>query len=259
MDDETRLRLQGTFDRAAAPYASARPGYPDPVPAWLLGLESSAAESAPSVDVLDLGAGSGALTRVLRPWCRRLLAVEPSANLLGQLGAAVRTEGRVRATAERLPFGDATFDHVTVATAFHWFDPATALPEIARVLCPGGSLALVWNVRALTSPVARAVEQLLRRAQPPALRGEWGSDSARALDDSAWFEPPARADFAHAQLVDRSGFVDLVSSRSYVIALGADERTRLLARALRLVDEHADRHGLVEIPYVARCWRAARR
>lgn len=258
MDDETRRRLQGTFDAAATPYASSRPSYPEPVVGWLLGA-GSGRPAARRYDVLDLAAGSGALTRLLVPWARTLVAAEPSANLLRELCATTPVDLGVRATAERLPFPDSTFDTVTVATAFHWFDPEVALAEIARVLRPGGAVALVWNVRTKSTPVARALADLLRSARPPSLQGEWGAVSAEALDHSEWFEPPERAQFDHVQLADREAFVALVSSRSYVIALDEPERHDLLARAAAVVDDHADERGVVEIPYVASGWRSRRR
>jgi ubiquinone/menaquinone biosynthesis C-methylase UbiE len=262
MDTETRHQLRGIFDSAADNYATARPSYPPEVVAWMLsGTRGAAAFEAPrpGLDVLDLGAGAGALTRLLRDFSHRLVAAEPSGNLLRELRTVASTDGVAQASAEALPFADGSFDVVTVATAFHWFDPATALPEIARVLRPGGAVSLVWNLRALTTSFARDMESLLRRAQPAALSGAWGSDSASALDDDDWFAPPARAEFDHSQLLDRTMFVDLVGSRSYVIAKPSADRQAILTEAADLFDAHAGEHGQIVLPYIARCWRSVRR
>lgn len=247
MDMSTRGRLQSTFDGAARRYAAARPTYPAGAVAWLVG--------ATPVTVLDLAAGSGALTRALVDRGHTVVAAEPSRNLLRELTIAAPRALAVRAAAEELPFGNAAFDVVTVATAFHWFDPARALPEIGRVLRAGGRLSLVWNTRQLADPWSRRLDALLRAAQPSTLRGEWGTDSVRALDNSSCFEPPEHNGFPHTQRLDRSGLVDLVASRSYVIALDDSSRRDLLAAAGALFDSAADADGYVELSYVADCWR----
>lgn len=251
MDTSTRGRLQGTFDSAARRYAAARPTYPAEAVAWLV--------SATPVTVLDLAAGSGALTRALLGRGGIVVAAEPSRNLLLELTAEAPRALAVRAAAEGLPFANAAFDVVTVATAFHWFEPERALPEIARVLRAGGRLGLVWNTRQLADPWAREFDALLRAAQPSTLRGEWGTDSVRALDDSSYFEPPEHAGFPHTQRLDRSGLVDLVASRSYVIALDDSTRQDVLAAAAALFDSAADADGYVELSYVADCWRSTSR
>lgn len=248
MDGATQTRLKGGFDQAAEVYAASRPGYPDPAVEWLLGDGAD--------EVLDLGAGSGSLTVLLRRRAGLVVAAEPSPNLLTGLHAADPGIPAVRAGAEVLPFADGVFDVVTVATAFHWFQPDRALPEIARVLRPGGHLALVWNTRHLTSPWTHRLEDLLRAAQPPTLQGNWGSGSVRVLDHSRWFDPPDRASFDHEQLLDRAGLVDLVASRSYVIALEPASRSALLDQVGALLDAHARPDGTIALPYRTECFRS---
>lgn len=254
IDPATRDRLSGAFDSAAGSYAAARPGYPDAAVDWL--LDGSAG------DVLDLGAGSGALTRQLAvSGLRHVVAAEPSANLLRELGSALPVRDAaptyaVQAGAESLPFADASFDVVTVATAFHWFDAGRALPELARVLRGAGHLSLVWNSRSLTEPWTHRFEHLLRSAQPASLTGDWGAGSARALEGCAWFEAPAYAEFPHAQRLDRAGLTGLVASRSYVIALDAPRRSALLGAVGALFDGAAAGAATLGLPYVSRCWRS---
>lgn len=249
MDQATRGRLKGTFDAAARRYASARPSYPDSVVDWLVGVTPRA--------ILDLGAGSGALTRALVFRAGTVIAAEPSHNLLLELRSATPLACAVQTAAERLPFAAARFDVVTVATAFHWFDTRQALPEIARVLRPAGHLALVWNTRAVTDSWTRDLDELLRAAQPATLQGDWGTGSVRHLEASARFETPERAEFAHSQRLDRSGLVDLVASRSYVIALEEAPRRALLEAVGAVFDTAAGAGGSLDLTYVAQCWRAA--
>jgi SAM-dependent methyltransferase len=247
MDDTTRGALRDTFDRAASAYATSRPGYPVAAAGWLVGGRS--------LDVLDLGAGSGSLTRMLEQFASRVVAVEPSPNLLAELRLAAPGATAVRAAAEALPFKAGLFDVVTVATAFHWFDHETALPEIARVLRPGGTLSLTWNMRSGGASWTRALDDLLLAAQPPTLQGDWGTGSVRVLDDSALFGTPEYAEFPHAQAIDGPGLVDLVASRSYVIALDPAKRRRLLEDVAALFDAHVGASSTLDLPYRCQCWR----
>ena len=136
--DEKRGRATSFADVADA-YERARPGYPEQAVRWLVGDEPC--------DVVDLGAGTGKLTRTLVELGHRVTAVEPLAEMLRELGVAVPEATAVEGSAEQIPVPDASTDVVVCAQAFHWFDHNAALPEIARVLRPGGYLALVWNVR----------------------------------------------------------------------------------------------------------------
>ncbi|MEJ7628015.1 MAG: class I SAM-dependent methyltransferase [Nocardioidaceae bacterium] len=248
MDAATQRRLGISFDRAADRYAASRPAYPDAAVDWLLAGRDG--------DVLDLGAGSGSLTRALTLRVARVVAAEPSPHLLAELRAGSCAVPAVRAGAELLPFAVASFDVVAVATAFHWFDAERALPEIARTMRRGGHLALIWNTRTLTVPWTHELDLLLRSAQPPTLHGAWGTDSVHWLEKSARFARPEYAEFDHVQLLDRDSLLALVGSRSYVISLPPPDQEALLAKVARLFDASADPGGTLALPYRAQCWRA---
>jgi SAM-dependent methyltransferase len=248
MDADTRRRLRGRFDEVAGSYAAGRPSYPEAAVDWLVGGRAV-------TDVLDLGAGGGALTRALATRAARVVAAEPSRNLLVELRTVSPAISAVESAAERLPFLDASFDAVTVATAFHWFDHDRALPEIARVLRPGGRLGLVWNTREIGESWTRELGELLTSVQPPGLRGDWGTNSVRALDGSVSFSAPEYAKFRHTQRLDLAGLLNLVASRSYVVALEPHVRSSLLSDVTALFDSNADPGGSVEMTYRCQCWR----
>ena len=99
-----------------------------------------------AVDVLDLGAGTGAVTRLLRERVPgKVVAAEPDARMRAVLVRRVPDVLTVGARAEALPFADDTFDAVAVSSAWHWMDLALTVPEAARVLRPGGRLGVLWN------------------------------------------------------------------------------------------------------------------
>ena len=127
------------FDRAADVYDAARPGYPAEAVAWLA--------DGISGPVLDLGAGTGKLTAELVALGLDVTAVDPSRQMLRVLGERLPGVEALAGTAERLPLGDASVDLVVAAQAWHWVDESLAVPEVARVVRPGGRLGLVWNDR----------------------------------------------------------------------------------------------------------------
>src|SRR5262249_23471773 len=125
------------FADVAGAYERGRPEYSAEAIRWLVGEEPR--------DIVDLGAGTGKLTRGLLALGHRVVAVEPLAEMRGELERAVPGARALAGSAEAIPLQDGAADAVTTAQAFHWFDHAKALPEIARVLRRGGRLALVWN------------------------------------------------------------------------------------------------------------------
>ena len=147
MSAETNERRgrAASFGGVADVYERARPGYPVDAVRWLAGDEPC--------DVVDLGAGTGKLTRTLVDLGHRVTAVEPLPEMLDQLRAAVPEATALQGGAEAIPLPAESADVVTVAQAFHWFDHGPALLEIARVLRPGGHIALVWNVRDESDPL----------------------------------------------------------------------------------------------------------
>jgi SAM-dependent methyltransferase len=153
--------------------------------------------------------------------------------------------------AEAIPLADASADVVVSAQAFHWFDHAVALPEIARVLRPGGRLALVWNTRDDREPWVATLSDAVIGRETVEHR-----DAAEPLATSGLFSPVERATFSLVQRLDRDTLLDLVLSRSYCAVQAKAERAPVLARAGRVFDEHA-RDGIVELPYLTECFRAA--
>ena len=144
-----------SFGSVAEAYDRGRPTYPAEAVAWLAGGEAKV--------VLELAAGTGKLTRELVDQGHAVFATEPDEAMLEVLRQRVPEVSAKVATAEEIPANDRSVDVVVVAQAFHWFDHQAALPEIARVLKPGGHVALVWNSRDERIPWVRRMGDLLGR------------------------------------------------------------------------------------------------
>jgi SAM-dependent methyltransferase len=234
--------LSRSFGSVAEAYDRGRPGYPTQAVAWLMGGDAKV--------VLELGAGTGKLTRELVDQGHAVFATEPDEAMLAVLRARVPEVSAKVATAEEIPANDRSVDVVVVGQAFHWFDPDLALPEIARVIKPGGHLSLVWNFFDQRIPWVRRLVNVV---------GEHSATSSSAsdvLDDHELFEPAERTTFAFWQDVNRDTLVDIVASRSYIATLPEAERETRLDAVRALYDEYGRGHDGMQLPYVTECFRA---
>jgi SAM-dependent methyltransferase len=221
--DRERLGRAG-FETGADLYERARPSYPEAAVAHLVATTGIGGGSR----VLDLAAGTGKLTRQLRAHGAVCLAVEPSASMLEVFRRTVPDVAAAAGTAETIPAAGATMDSVVVGQAFHWFDPARALPEVARVLRPGGWLALIWNERDEADPAMAELVRISRwdRSAPYPV----GMDFGTVIDASNLFGSVDRTKYPFVQWLDLTSFVEQVASRSYVQVLPDRERQDLLAQ-----------------------------
>ena len=219
--DKARLGRSG-FAAGSELYERARPGYSDDVVGHLLATLAI----APSSRVLDIAAGTGKLTRALVATGASVVASEPSASMRAVFASVLPDTAQVGATAEQLPFVDHSFDAITVAQAFHWFDAPKALAECARLLRVGGGLALVWNERGESDPLVAELTRISKWDvhQPYPV----GMDFGAVIDASGSFGPVTRTRFRFTQQLDRGSFVEQVASRSYIAVLPEDRRRSVL-------------------------------
>src|SRR5215472_14819764 len=241
--DQGRRMRAVSFGAIAGAYERGRPPYPFQALDWL--LPPGAAR------VLDLGAGTGKLTRQLRDRGLDVIAVEPSAGMREELHRAVPGVAVLAGTAEEIPLADGTVDMVIVAQAWHWVDPALAVPEAARVLAPGGRLALAWN---------RRVEDEQWVADLSAIIGSRGTPgSSRHFPEiGPPFGPAERRSVEWVHRLSRAEMTDWVASRSYVITLPDERRGAVMGQVRDLLGTHPALAGEDEIALnmVTRCSRA---
>jgi ubiquinone/menaquinone biosynthesis C-methylase UbiE len=216
------------FEQVAEAYERSRPQYAPAAVAWL-------AERLPLQRVLDLGAGTGKLTRQLLPLAGRVVAVEPGDAMRALLERALPGVESLAGRAEAIPLPDESVDAITVAQAFHWFELDRALPEMHRVLRPGGGFALLWNEWDL--PELNAIVDRLR--QDPWREDEWRD----LLPASPLFADLEERTFHHSERVAAETVVERASSVAAVIVAPADVRAAALADVRRLLGD-----GTVDFP-----------
>ena len=217
----TRLGRAG-FESGSDIYERARPGYPPEA----VDLLAATAGLAPGHRVLDLAAGTGKMTRGLIERGLRCVAAEPSPSMRDVFTGVLPGVPLVAATAEHIPLADHTVDAVVVAQAFHWFDPPTALAEMARVLRADGWLTLIWNERDESDPV---VSELVRISKWDTMAPyPVGKDFSVDIDRSGLFGSVERTGLPFTQWLDLPTFVGQVASRSYVQVLPEAQRQALL-------------------------------
>ena len=160
------------FDRGAADYERGRPGYPPGAVehlARVLGL-------GPGTTVLELGAGTGKLTRLLVGTGARVLAAEPVAGMRAELARALPDVERLDVPAEDTGLAPGSVAAVVAANAFHWFDGDAAIREMVRILGTGGGVGVVWNRRDEADPIMRGISEIVDPYAGEALRfrsGAW--------------------------------------------------------------------------------------
>jgi ubiquinone/menaquinone biosynthesis C-methylase UbiE len=218
------------FEAGAAAYELARPGYPDEAIALLVAALGIVAGTV----VCDLAAGTGKLTRRLVDLGASVVAVEPVDGMRRQLETVLPAVEAVTGTAEAIPLPDASVDVVTVAQAFHWFDAPRALQEIARVLRPGGGLAILWNERDESTPWVAEMSRIIRWHERTVSRYQhvaW----ADVVAEAGLFTPLQEEQIPWDQPLTRDLLADRVRSISYIAAMPNPEREKHTAEVVALV------------------------
>lgn len=249
MAADERRDIGEVFGTAAEAYERARPPYPEAAVVWLLGARLRR--------VLDLGAGTGKLTRQLVRHGAHVVAVEPSAGMREVFTRTVAGVPVLAGCAEEIPLPDDSVDVVLVAQAWHWVDVSRAVPEVARVLTRGGRLGLLWNIRDEREDWVARLRGIL------APYGDYADPRVQAEFSAPHvgrpFGPVERLEIEWRHALDGPALLDLVASRSYIIELEPDVRTDVLAQVQGLLDTHPDLVGRDRfvLPYITYCYRAS--
>lgn len=262
--DSTMFRRRASsFGSEAAAYAEHRPDYPEAAVRWALAPAlaggsggSGGSPTAPggTLRVLDLGAGTGKLSAVLVGLGHEVTAVEPDPDMLAELRARVPDVAAASGGAEDIPLADGAVDAVLVGQAFHWFDQRRALPEIARVLRPGGVVAGLWNT---DDDRVEWIAGLGRVSSSRVSFIDWSPDGGIEAHPS--YSPVERGDFTHRQPRTIDSLLATVATHSHVLVLEPAEREILLARVRNyLLTRPETAGGTFDLELVTRVQRCVR-
>jgi SAM-dependent methyltransferase len=255
-DDHTAV-LSRSFGAVAGEYDRLRSGPSDESLDWLVPPDAS--------DVLELGAGTGILTRLLAARVEHVTAVEPDDRMRAVLShSGVRADVRA-GHAEELPVDNSSYDVVIAASAWHWVDEARAVPEAARVLRPGGRLALTWNgvdrsidwMRALwAGGVDLSAED---KAEVDRRRRRRHVVDVEAGGPSPFLEPETGM-FRWTRRMGKEDLIGMAATYSAVITMDDEARRRHLKSMRRYLDAQPALAGqeLIDVPMRSYCWRAAK-
>ncbi|HEV3475500.1 MAG TPA: class I SAM-dependent methyltransferase [Actinomycetota bacterium] len=244
------------FGAAADEYERSRPGYPQEAVDVLI----RQLRIATGRRLLELGAGTGKLTRRVAGTGADIVAVEPVESMRRRFAEELPGVPVIAATAETLPFEDETFDAAAAAQAFHWFDGDRALAELHRVLRPEGRLGLMWNVRDESVNWVAALTELIdpyERTAPRFKTGEWRV----AFEETKLFGDLHHQGFPNEQSLDADGLVTRIASVSFIARLPEGERHGVLDRIRQLAETHPDLRGRerFSLPYVTDVYWCDRR
>lgn len=232
------------FAAGAANYVAGRPEYPPAIEKWLTqDLRLSSAATA-----LDLGAGTGKFSRSLLATGARVIAVEPVPAMLDQLTRQYPEIEAKSGSAERIPLPDISVDAVVCAQSFHWFATREALHEIHRVLKPGGSFGLVWNVRDDRVEWVAALTPIMKPFEGDAPR--YHSQKWRSLFPADGFSPLREQRFSNRHTgPPEQVIVERILSVSFIAALPPDERERVTAQLRNVVATFPELAGKTQVTF----------
>jgi SAM-dependent methyltransferase len=241
------------FGRTAREYELGRPGWPEEL------LERVVADLglAREAEVLDLGAGTGKLTRLLVPRFGRVVAVEPDDAMREVFEEVVPGVESLAGSAESIPLADAEVDAVFCGEAFHWFASDETVAEIARVLRPNGALGLLWSIfgEEREPPLSAEAEAVLEEAFT---RG--GMAGGPRVTSGVWREPLERSAFGELRedehewvyVTSRDEWIAHILSVSSIAHQSDEDRLTLATRLRELVPEGEVRRPFRTVVYWTR-------
>ena len=244
-----------SFGTIADDYARFRPAPHPDAAAWLVPARAEL--------VVDLGAGTGALTALLVEHATEVVAVEPDERMRAVLSGRLGELRALPGSAEEIPVPDGAADAVVGSSMWHWVDEERAIPEVARVLRPGGILGLVWS--GPNRADAWVVELLnggssLDEEERDALVERRRQRHSVHLPDGSPFDEPETRSFPWTQMMTADELIGLATTYSRTLVMGPDERGAMIEELRAYVQRHPALAGRerIEMPMRSYCWRSRR-
>jgi ubiquinone/menaquinone biosynthesis C-methylase UbiE len=233
------------YDRIAQDYDKGRPDYPQAI----VPILTNALHLQPGNMVLDLAAGTGKLTKALKNTGVCLYAVEPVAEMRAVFSKQFPEIPIMEGQAEAIALPPGTVDTVVVGTAFHWFEGEKALNEIARVLKPGGSLGLVWNVFDIEVEWVKQIGLVLQKYEKNTIptKHKW----EEAFQKNASFSALKHLRYTYSYQGNAQDVIARLCSAKVMGILSQEKREQLVNEVLAVLQTHPDTQGKesFDIPY----------
>jgi SAM-dependent methyltransferase len=257
MDTDEWARRGSSFGAVAADYAQNRPDYPAAAVRWCV---APVGRDLAGLRVLDLGAGTGKLTAVLASLGADVTAVEPDPAMLAELRRQVPSARALLGPAEAIPLDDGSVEAVLCGQSMHWFDMARAVPEIARVLVPGGTLGALWNSDDDRVDWVAGLSDVAQEAGSPVVSERRAAATAFGRDQFGdLFTPTEGAEFAHAQTRTADSLLATLGTHSAVLIMDPAERDRLFGQIRAYLASRPETSGgEFELPMVTSALRSVR-
>jgi len=253
---EDKAKLAASFGQVASHYERYRPGPPLAAVDWLL--------PGPVGTVVDLGAGTGALTRLLLDRAGEVIAVEPDDGMRAVLAEEVPGVRAVSGRGESMPLPDGSVDAVLASSSWHWVDPVPALHEVGRVLVSGGMLGALWSGPDPEGPFLVQARELLTTSTDEfstRVRDAAGrAASTLEIPVDVPFDQPEHEVFRWDIALNADELIGMLGTFSWVITMPDDTRARILEEARRLLREMLGVEGdvTVDVAFRADAWRSRR-
>jgi SAM-dependent methyltransferase len=263
---EEKKTRSGSFGDVASTYERFRPGPPEAAITWML-------PDSPAT-VVDLGAGTGAMTKDLVGRVDRIIAVEPDDRMRGILAGNLPQVTALRGTGESIPLDTSSVDVVLASSSWHWMESERALVETARVLVPGGTLGVVWAGPDPDGPFLTQAQAMLSEMSsgPAALATSSDGDldlgtvvmdtenrveTVLQIPVDAPFAPPEQQILTWDVALTADELIGLLGTFSWIITMPDDRRTHVIAEARRLLQDGLGISGdvTVDVQYRSEAWR----
>jgi len=245
-DDVLAMAMDG-FTKAASMYEGNRPSYPNEAIEHIKSLYIN-----PTI-IVDLGAGTGILTRLLSTiGAQQIIAVEPVLSMREKLQSIPSITQILDGTGEHIPLEDNTVDIITCGQSFHWFATQRAVAEMHRILKPNGLLVLIWNVRDDEHlEWGKHIQTIVARhsAEAPLYKTmQW----KKAFDNQTLFSPLEYQEFHYVQQTTRDKIVNISLATSYIAVLPDDRKVQVEKEIRQILDNAEELRDQQEFdaPYV---------
>ncbi|MGB7053480.1 MAG: class I SAM-dependent methyltransferase [Acidimicrobiales bacterium] len=273
---DEKAERASSFGEVAETYEAFRPGPSNAAIDWVLQGRHVAA-------ALDLGAGTGACTRLLLAHADHVSAVEPDERMRAVLNTEVPTATVLPGQGESIPLPDSSVDAVFASSSWHWMEPEPTLREVARVLRPGGVLGVMWSgpdpegpfmvqARALLESQSLDAESATDEHQPDSSQESLAdvvlADADRPsstlvipVNRSVPLDQPEFAEFRWDLALTADQMIGLMSTLSLFILMTQERRLRIFSETRRLLRDALGIDGQItaDVAFKTEAWRTRKR